>query len=105
MHKIMTLYDQICDTEADARHFAECALKYKETDRELADMYIGLARADMDQCSRLHAQIVRLANKFAAEHAPEGEAIHELCEWHTTKLNGKLAELKLLLDSYKQMIV
>ena len=100
MHTIMTLYDQLWDTEKDARHFAECALKYKDSDSELADMYITLARTDVDQCSRLHAQIVRLVTKHKADFGDE-PAINELCEWHTAKLTHKLAEIKLLIDMYK----
>ena len=95
MMEIKKISEQIDAELEDAEKYLKCAIRYKDTNRTLADMYYNLSVAEMDHVSMLHDAGVRLINEYSAEHeVPEGmKAIYDyLHERHikwANKIRGK----------------
>lgn len=60
MTEIKLLMEHIEDEIKDADTYAKLALEYKDTDKELADLFYRLSGEELDHMNRLHAQIIRL---------------------------------------------
>ena len=100
MHTMLDLFEHINDRIESAECYAKCAIKHKDSDRELADVYITIARTDLDQCARLRAQASRLANAKVNEIGVTAE-LQELCDWYNAKMAQMISKVKLLIESYK----
>lgn len=96
MHSIMTLLDQMKSEKADSYNYAKCALKHKASDPSLADLYISLARTEMEHYSKLYAQVDRLLNDRPVE-----ENTKEMREWLTANAAEELNSMKQMIESYR----
>lgn len=99
---IRDLMKQMEDELEGAREYAECALKFKESDKELADLYIQLARTELEHHSKLHNQVTRIISKYRTERGEPPVGMQEIYDWQHTKAMNNMAEVKVLVDSYKQ---
>lgn len=62
------LPEQMDDDLNGAREYAQCALHLKDEDRELADVYISLARTELDHHQKLYNQMTRIMTNHRSEH-------------------------------------
>lgn len=73
MKKIQRLIKDMCYELDAAEHYAKHALRNKDEDKELGDVYERVARQELDHCEMFHAQAVRLiprlCQRAAGEHA------------------------------------
>lgn len=60
MTEIKLLMEHVADEINDAETYAKLALEYKDTDKELADVFYRLSGEELEHMNRLHAQVVRL---------------------------------------------
>lgn len=75
-----------------------CYSCYKMQDKELADLYLTLARAELEHYAKLHAQVERL---IIAKRSKYPEVMDEMYQWQHERGSAKLAELRQLIDTCK----
>lgn len=73
----------------------------KETDKELADVYASLARTELDHYQKLYNQMTRIMTNYRSEHGDLSPELQEFYDWQRTKTMDCMAEIKVLVDSYK----
>ena len=98
MRAILQLLEAESEEARDVKKYIDCALLYKAADKELADMYAYLAKAEMEHFSKLHMQAERL---ILAKRASSPDTMDELYKWQHEHGASKIAELKQLVESYK----
>lgn len=99
MKIIKHLVEQITEELEDAEKYAECAMKHKESDKELAATYYSLAGQELDHMHRLHEQVARIIKASTEEAPPVMKAIWD---WEHEKMVKWEHEIKLLLDMFRQ---
>lgn len=73
----------------------------KDEDRELADVYVSLARTELDHYQKLYNQMTRVMTNYRSEHGDLSPELQEFYDWQRTKTLDCMAEVKVLVDSYK----
>jgi rubrerythrin len=79
MKIIQRLTDMISEEISDADKYAECALKHKDDNRELAETFYRLSTEEMNHMGMLHDQAVRIIENYKKEHGdppPEMMAVY-----------------------------
>ena len=74
MQSIKRISEMIEEEIEDASRYADCALKHKNEDSELAETFYALSTEELRHMSMLHDQVVRMINEYKAKHGnpPEG---------------------------------
>lgn len=80
-----------------AEHYAKHALRNKDEDKELGDVYERVARQELDHCEMFHAQAVRLIREHG--EAPS-EAMRAVWEYEHDKIMERDAEIRVKLGLY-----
>lgn len=95
------LMDLVCDEIRDAKRYAKLALEYRDTDKDLADLYYRLSGEELDHANRLHVQVVRLLDtqqRIGTNGVDVNKAIYE----HLRKRNVEnISEVGVLQALYK----
>lgn len=52
----------------DAKKYAKCAIKYKDTDAVLAKCFFDLSTAEMRHMEMLHAEVARIITQYRKEN-------------------------------------
>ena len=89
--------EEICDAEK----YANCALKYKEDDKALGDMFYTLATEELKHMEMLHTHVVRLINDYKAKVGEPPEAMKAMYDYLHEEWIENVAEVKVLLNMYK----
>ena len=98
MKKIKHLVEQIQEELHDAEKYAECAMKHKDDDRELASAYHRLAGQELEHSHILHDQVVRIIR----EHGGEPPAVMKaIWDWEHEKMIEQEKEVKTLLEMFR----
>ena len=103
MKVIKHLVEDIQDEVEGAEHYAKAATKYRDSDRELADLYYKLAGIELEHVNALHAQVVRLIKDYKATGAETPAAMQAVWDWEHKKIVDVVTKVKTLLDVYKGM--
>lgn len=101
MRHVSMLLEQMDDELDGAREYAQCALHLKDEGRELADVYVSLARTELDHYQKLYNQMTRIMTNHRSEHGDMSHELQEFYDWQRTKTMNCMAEVKVLVDSYK----
>ena len=97
MRIIQNLSDQIDDEITDARKYAVCSVRYKESDPELSRAYAQLATEELGHVDKLHAQVVRLISEYrASKGEPPAHMLTIYQHVHEREIE-KVAEIKMML--------
>ena len=99
MKEIKKLSEQMKEELHDACSYVKCAISYKDSDRELAEMYFSLSKAEVEHSDLEHAQAVRLI-KAAGKDAPE--AMKAVWDYIHEQLIEEKAEVKRLQAIYRE---
>lgn len=89
--------EEICDAEK----YANCALKYKEEDKALAETFYTLATNELQHMDMLHAQVVRLISDYKAKKGEPPAAMQALYDYVHEEQMDNVKEVKILLGMYK----
>lgn len=98
MKKIKNLVEQITEELEDAEKYAECALKTKDDDRELAATYHKLSEEELGHAHRLHDQVVRVIREHGGEPPPVMKAIWD---WEHEKMIEREREVKTMQEMFR----
>ena len=98
---IQKLSEMIEEEIQDADKYANCALKWKDSDKVLGDMFYNLANQELQHMQMIHDQVVRLINDYKAKNgAPPAGMLYVYDYIHQQQIN-KVKEVKILLSMYK----
>ena len=89
--------EEICDAEK----YANCALKYKDEDKALADAFYNLANDELKHMNILHEQVVRIIGEYSNKKGSPPEAMQALYDYIHEEEIENVREVKVLLGMYK----
>lgn len=101
MKIIKELICQIHDEIKGAKEYIEDALKYRDEDRSLADMYNNLSMQESSHIDMLHNSVVKIIDNYRKEQGEVPEALEAVYNWEHEKLINEVKEIKLLQSMYK----
>lgn len=97
MEILPCLLDQIYDEIGGTEEYATLALKYKDDDRLLADMYIDLSKQEYTHFQLLYAQFVKRFSSVG--ELPQN--MQSIYDWQVNKITKDAAKAKAIQDMYK----
>lgn len=99
MEKIKILCKEIREELKDAETYAERSIKSKgEGDKDLAEMYVSLANAEMEHVEKLHNAAVREIDRIKSSGKEVPPVMMELWKWQHSELAEEAAEVKMLIS-------
>lgn len=98
MKEIKWIAEHIREELEDAEKYALVALKYKDTDRDLAQTVAGLARQEITHSELLHDQAVRLIRLQRESGVVPPVAMQAVWDWEHERMIEKTAHVKQLLE-------
>ena len=97
MQEIKCLIKDMCYELDAAEHYAKHALRNKDEDKELGDVYERIARQELDHCEMFHAQAVRLIRDYAKEPS---ESMRAIWEYEHDRIMERDAKIRVMLNLY-----
>ena len=101
MERIKCIMNDIAEEREGAEHYAKKALRYKDSDRELADMYHSMSKQEMGHAENLYAQGHRIMCKVKENDPEDYRKMLWAWEWEHDKTMEELAEVRVLQDMYR----
>lgn len=101
MKIIKKLCEMIDEEICDADKYANCAMKWKEEDRTLADTFYTLSNEELNHMEKLHTQVVRLINDYRSKNGEPPKEMLAVYNYLHEKAIEKTREVKVLLQMYK----
>lgn len=102
MKQIKELAKNIKEELHDAEKYADLALEYKDSDRQLADVYYALAKQEVEHGNIEHEQVVRLIRDTRAKGVEPPPAMLAVWDWEHGQIIDEQKEIALMLDMYKK---
>ena len=101
MKEIKMLVENIHDEAEDAEKYAKLAVKYRDMDKEMSDVFAYLSEEELSHLNKLHAQAVRYIRKAQDSGAEVPAAMQAVWDWEHTKNMEHVAKVKMLLSTLK----
>lgn len=98
---IQKLSRMIKEEIGDAEKYANCALKYKEEDKALADVFYTLSTEELKHMEMLHAQVARIINEYKAKKGAPPEGMQAIYDYVHEEEMENVKEVKILQSMYK----
>ena len=89
--------EEICDAEK----YANCALKYKDEDKTLAETFYSLANNELQHMDTLHTQVTRLINEYKNKKGEPPKEMQAVYDYVHEEQIENVKEVRLLLAMYK----
>lgn len=102
MKIIQKLSDRINEELADAKWYAECALKNKDDRRGLADTFYTLSLDEKRHADMLHTEVVRIIDEYRKANGDPPDAMMAVYDYLHEKSIEAAAEVKRLQAMYKE---
>jgi len=100
MHKLTRIITQMHDEASGCVEYAMCAESLRESDRPLADMYMGMARQELEHLEKLESQGASLLSSYESEH-PDDTCTRELYSHCEQKALKCAAEAKIIMEGWR----
>ena len=102
MKIIQQLSDMISEEIDDAEKYIRCALKHKDTDRGLADVFNALSLDEMRHSQVLHTEVVKQIEKIRKERGDPPKEMLAVYDYLHEKQIDHAAEVKAMQTMYKE---
>lgn len=101
MKEIRELEDHISEELHDSEKYIKCALKYKDENKPLADLYYKLSNEEMKHMEMLHEMVVDVINDYKEEHGEPPAEMLAVYNYVHEKHIDKTKDIKTLIAMYK----
>lgn len=102
----MTIIKKVCsmiDEELDgAEQYIECALKHKDTNRSLADVFYTISTEEMRHVNLLHGEVVRLIEDYRRENGEPPADMMAVYEYVHGKHVDRSTGIRVMQTMYKE---
>lgn len=105
MKILKDLIDKSEDTLEEVEWYAEKSLILKMQHRQLADLYNKLAEIHINIYEMMHQQMVAIIDEYRKTGQEVPAQMQAIWEYKHKELVKHFAELKVMVDEYKQMVV
>lgn len=102
MKQIKKIVEYIEEELEGAEDYAKEAVREKDVDKPLADMYYGLAMTEMEHVNALHKQAVRLIDEQKKAGVQVPASMQAVWDWEHGKQVDHSARIKSMLDQYRE---
>ena len=101
MKIIEKLSDKITHEVEEAEQYIKCALEYKETYPQVADIFYRIANEKLSHMNLLHEQVVTIINNYRKEKGDPPEAMQILYDILHRKHINHVTAVKGMISLYK----
>ena len=102
MKIIKKLVKMIDEELGDAKKYAECALREKEENPTLANLFYTLSLEEMKHMNILHGEAVKMIEDNKAKHGEPPAAMQAIYDWEHEKQIEESKEIKILQNHYRE---
>ncbi len=100
---IKKLAEMIDEELADARKYAECALKEKDEHPALAGIYNALSQDEMKHMNMLHGEVVKMIKEYRAKNGEPPAAMLAVWEYKHGEHIEEAEEIAVLQNMFAKM--
>ena len=101
MKIIRKLSERINDEIEDAKHYAKCALKYRNDHRSLADTMYQISLEEVRHADMIHEEVVKIINEYRATKGEPPAIMLQLYDYMHQQAIAKMNEVKTLQQMYQ----
>ena len=104
MHKMMALHDHMEDELKDGKSYAECASQCKDTDHELCDLYLQMAKERLEAFKRLKQSASRIYENKVRQAKDAGKDVTDFVEFYeycSKKMADKESSLAKCIEAVR----
>lgn len=103
MELIAELSEFIIDELSAIKKYVKMAMEYKAIDKELADMFYGMANNEMTHLRNLHTWEVKLIEKKSKDPSQEvPKGMTDVWKWKHKRMISEFTEAEIMLQSYQK---
>ena len=102
MKIIEKISDMIEEELEGAEQYVECALKHKEDNRSLADVFYTISTEEMRHVNLLHQEVVRIIEDYRRENGEPPADMMAIYRYLHDKQVDKATDIRVMQTMYKE---
>ncbi len=102
MEVIKKLSKMIHEEIEDAEKYTRCAIKYKETFPEVAQVLFNLGNEEMGHMDKLHTEVTRVIADYRARHGEPPAAMMAVYDYLHEEQIEKVKNVRILQEQFRR---
>ena len=102
MKIIMCLTDKIEEELHDAESYIDLAMKYKDEDQDVSDLFAELSAEEIGHADKLHAEVVDQIRVYREENGDPPKGMMELYDHLHKRHTEEAMKIKVKQNMYKE---